>query len=91
MIREDISAGALKQFNIGEFSASAGILCIERFQHLSTPTITRVKDFLTSAVVSFLQAVRLFKESFLLQLSHRSEIDKVIKLGRLDLGRIDGT
>lgn len=53
MIREDIRAGALKQLNIGEFNASASIMCIERFQHLSTPTITRVRDFLTEAVVSF--------------------------------------
>ena len=53
MIREDIRGGALKQLSIAEFNARAGIMCIERFQHLSTPTITRVKDFLTAAVVSF--------------------------------------
>ena len=53
MIREDIRARALMQLTIAEFSASASIMCIERFRHLSTPTITRVKDFLTAAVVSF--------------------------------------
>jgi len=31
----------------------------------------------------------LFKEPFLLQLSDRAAIDKVIELSRLDLGRID--
>lgn len=53
MVREDFRTHTLKQLKLAEFNASANIICIERFQHLSTPTIIRVRDFLTAAVVSF--------------------------------------
>jgi DNA-binding transcriptional LysR family regulator len=53
MLRKEIRARAIRELKIAEFDASASIMCIERLQHLSTPTIVLVKDFLTAAVVSF--------------------------------------
>jgi hypothetical protein len=81
MIREYIRAGALKQLSIAEFNASAGIMCTND-SSISPPT-TR-GERLSHGGWGLLASCPSFKE--LTAPTRTAEIDKVIKLGRLDLG-----
>ncbi|MPZ75599.1 MAG: LysR family transcriptional regulator [Deltaproteobacteria bacterium] len=51
MIRREIRERALQQLKVQGFNASATIMRIERIDHLATPTILRVKDFFSSAIL----------------------------------------
>jgi DNA-binding transcriptional LysR family regulator len=51
MLRREIRGGVLQQLNVPGFSASATIMQIQRLEHLATPTIIRVKDFFSSAIL----------------------------------------
>jgi DNA-binding transcriptional LysR family regulator len=51
MIRSEIRERTLQQLKVQGFNASATIMQIERVEHLATPTILRVKDFFSSAIL----------------------------------------
>ena len=51
MLKREIRQGALKQLKVSGFDASATIMQIERLEHLATPTIIRVKDYLNAAIL----------------------------------------
>jgi DNA-binding transcriptional LysR family regulator len=51
MLRREIREGGLQQLNVQGFNAVATIMQIQRSEHLATPTIIRVRDFFTSAIL----------------------------------------
>jgi LysR family transcriptional regulator, transcriptional activator of the cysJI operon len=53
MIRQEIREGTLNRLKINGFDARADIMHIERLQHPATPTMQRVKNFITKAVIRF--------------------------------------
>jgi DNA-binding transcriptional LysR family regulator len=53
VVRREIREGHLEQVKVRGFNASADIMRVESFQHLSTPTITRIKEMITSAVLNY--------------------------------------
>ena len=52
VVRREIREGRLRQVKVHGFHASADIMCVESFQHLSTPTVARIKEMITSAVLN---------------------------------------
>jgi DNA-binding transcriptional LysR family regulator len=53
VVRREIREGHLDQVKVRGFNATADIMRVESFQHLSTPTITRIKEMITSAVLNY--------------------------------------
>ena len=51
MIKREIREGALRELKVNDFAGSATIMQIERFEHLATPTILRVKDYFSAAAL----------------------------------------
>lgn len=51
MLQREICEGVLKQLKLQDFNTSATIMQIERSEHLATPTIVRVKDYFSAAIV----------------------------------------
>jgi DNA-binding transcriptional LysR family regulator len=51
MIQREIQERALLELKVHGFNASATIMQIERFEHLATPTIIRVKDYFGATIL----------------------------------------
>ena len=51
MIQREIREGALREIKVHGFNATATIMQIERFEHLATPTILRVRDYFSAATL----------------------------------------
>lgn len=50
MVRREIQEGALAQVKVKNFKPTATIMRVEKLPHLSTPTVERVKNILSSAI-----------------------------------------
>jgi DNA-binding transcriptional LysR family regulator len=50
MLRRELRAGALRQLKVQTFTATANIMLIERTEQLPTPTVVRVREFVSTAI-----------------------------------------
>jgi DNA-binding transcriptional LysR family regulator len=50
MVNRDIRAGTLDKLRVKGFQATAKLMMVEKPHHLSTPTVVRVKNILSSAI-----------------------------------------
>lgn len=50
MVQHEIRAGALDEVRVKGFKATAKLMMVEKPHHLSTPTVIRVKNILSSAI-----------------------------------------
>jgi DNA-binding transcriptional LysR family regulator len=51
MLKREIRDNALRQLNVRGFNANATIMQIQRLEHLATPTMNRVRDFFSAAIL----------------------------------------
>jgi DNA-binding transcriptional LysR family regulator len=51
MLRRELQQHSLQQLKVQGFNASASIMQIQRLEHLATPTMIRVRDFFSAAIL----------------------------------------